>query len=182
MERAIVAALAEEGIAGARAAHRRGPDSPACGSSDRKIGSIGVHVSRGVTTHGFAVNVNNDLQPFEWVVPCGLRGRADDLARRARPAAPSRLACFRKRDGATRFAQAHGRAQRLVAPAALGSSARGTLDWREHEPRSALHVTRSRAKPGGMDGDACSAPSAPFREPQAAVAEGAGAGRPTYRG
>jgi lipoyl(octanoyl) transferase len=38
----------------------------------RKIGSIGVHVSRGVTTHGFAVNVNNDLQPFEWVVPCGI--------------------------------------------------------------------------------------------------------------
>jgi lipoyl(octanoyl) transferase len=40
----------------------------------RKIGSIGVHVDRGVTTHGFAVNVNNDLQPFEWVVPCGLEG------------------------------------------------------------------------------------------------------------
>jgi lipoyl(octanoyl) transferase len=38
----------------------------------RKIGSIGVHVSRGVTTHGLAVNVNNDLQPFEWVVPCGI--------------------------------------------------------------------------------------------------------------
>ncbi len=38
----------------------------------RKIGSIGVHISRGVTTHGFAVNVNNDLQPFEWVVPCGI--------------------------------------------------------------------------------------------------------------
>ena len=40
----------------------------------RKIGSIGVHVSRGVTTHGFAVNGNNDLQPFEWVVPCGIEG------------------------------------------------------------------------------------------------------------
>jgi len=40
----------------------------------RKIGSIGVHVSRGVTTHGLAVNVNNDLQPFEWVVPCGIEG------------------------------------------------------------------------------------------------------------
>jgi lipoyl(octanoyl) transferase len=40
----------------------------------RKIGSIGVHVRRGVTTHGFAVNVNNDLQPFEWIVPCGIEG------------------------------------------------------------------------------------------------------------
>jgi lipoyl(octanoyl) transferase len=38
----------------------------------RKIGSIGVHVSRGVTTHGLATNVNNDLQPFEWIVPCGI--------------------------------------------------------------------------------------------------------------
>ena len=31
-----------------------------------------MHVSRGVTTHGFAINVNNDLQPFEWIVPCGI--------------------------------------------------------------------------------------------------------------
>ncbi len=44
------------------------------GGRQRKIGSIGVHVSRGVTTHGLAVNVNNDLQPFEWIVPCGIEG------------------------------------------------------------------------------------------------------------
>jgi lipoyl(octanoyl) transferase len=42
-------------------------------AGERKIGSIGVHVNRGVTTHGFAVNVNNDLQPFEWIVPCGIQ-------------------------------------------------------------------------------------------------------------
>ena len=36
----------------------------------RKIGSIGIHIDRGVTTHGLAINVNNDLQPFEWIVPC----------------------------------------------------------------------------------------------------------------
>jgi lipoyl(octanoyl) transferase len=48
----------------------------------RKIGSIGVHVSRGVTTHGFAINVNNDLQPFEWIVPCGIEGcRVTSLGR-----------------------------------------------------------------------------------------------------
>ena len=29
-------------------------------------------MNRGVTTHGFAINVNNDLQPFEWIVPCGI--------------------------------------------------------------------------------------------------------------
>jgi lipoyl(octanoyl) transferase len=49
---------------------------------DRKIGSIGVHVSRGVTTHGFAINVNNDLQPFEWIVPCGIEAcRVTSLGR-----------------------------------------------------------------------------------------------------
>lgn len=47
---------------------------PSATGEPRKIGSIGVHVSRGVTTHGLAVNVNNDLQPFEWVVPCGIEG------------------------------------------------------------------------------------------------------------
>ena len=49
---------------------------PSAGGAARKIGSIGLHVSRGVTTHGLAVNVNNDLQPFEWVVPCGIEGVA----------------------------------------------------------------------------------------------------------
>jgi lipoyl(octanoyl) transferase len=47
------------------------PIGPSTGEA-RKIGSIGVHVSRGVTTHGLAINVNNDLQPFEWIVPCGI--------------------------------------------------------------------------------------------------------------
>jgi lipoate-protein ligase B len=50
--------------------------------ADRKIGSIGVHVNRGITTHGFAINVNNDLQPFEWIVPCGIEGcRVTSLCR-----------------------------------------------------------------------------------------------------
>ena len=33
-----------------------------------------MHVSRGVTTHGFTINVDCDLQPFEWIVPCGIEG------------------------------------------------------------------------------------------------------------
>src|SRR4051794_15508870 len=40
----------------------------------RKVGSIGVHVSRGITTHGFAINVNNDLQPSGWFGPGGIGG------------------------------------------------------------------------------------------------------------
>ncbi len=71
MEDAIVAALADEGIA-ARSRHDEGIDYTGVWVQDRKIASIGVHVSRGVTTHGFAVNVDNDLEPFSWVVACGL--------------------------------------------------------------------------------------------------------------
>src|SRR5213596_3643778 len=67
MEQAVIAALADEGI---EARVREGLTGIWAG--DAKIGSIGVHVNRGVTTHGFAVNVDNDLQPFEWIVPCGI--------------------------------------------------------------------------------------------------------------
>jgi lipoyl(octanoyl) transferase len=68
MESAIIATLADVGI-------EAGPIDGLTGvwtHEPRKIASIGVHVSRGVTTHGFAINVNNDLQPFEWIVPCGI--------------------------------------------------------------------------------------------------------------
>jgi lipoyl(octanoyl) transferase len=71
MEAAIVAALAEYGIQ-ARSRCDEGIDYTGVWVADRKIASIGVHVSRGVSTHGFAVNVINDLAPFTWIVPCGL--------------------------------------------------------------------------------------------------------------
>lgn len=73
MEAAIVAALAGEGI-DARSRCAEGPDYTGVWVQDRKIASIGVHVSRGVSTHGFAINVSNDLEPFDWIVPCGLSG------------------------------------------------------------------------------------------------------------
>src|SRR6202046_2187083 len=71
-ERGLVAALSDEGVVGARARPEDGPDYTGVWVDDRKIASIGVHVARGVTTHGFAVNVDNDLDPFSWVVACGL--------------------------------------------------------------------------------------------------------------
>jgi len=116
MESAIVAALAEEGV-DARGRVEDGADFTGVWVGERKIASLGVHVSRGVSTHGFAVNVENDLQPFEWVVPCGLEGvrmtsLTRELGRRAE------LRCFSRRM-AFRFAEAHGRRQRLVSLARL---------------------------------------------------------------
>jgi lipoyl(octanoyl) transferase len=73
MEAAIVAALADYGIQ-ARSRWEEGIDYTGVWVQDRKIASIGVHLSRGVSTHGFAVNVTNDLEPFSWIVPCGLDG------------------------------------------------------------------------------------------------------------
>ena len=78
MEAAIIASLADVGI-------EAGPIDGLTGvwtHEPRKIASIGLHVSRGITTHGFAINVNNDLQPFEWIVPCGIENcRMTSVAR-----------------------------------------------------------------------------------------------------
>ena len=71
LERALIAALSEEGI-DARARVDEGPAFTGVWVQERKIASIGVHLSRGVTTHGFALNVDNDMRPFDWVVACGL--------------------------------------------------------------------------------------------------------------
>jgi lipoyl(octanoyl) transferase len=91
MERVMIGALGDWGVAaqtidgltgvwtaGPRPDGSAGPGEEAA----RKIGSIGIHVNRGVTTHGFAINVNDDLQPFEWIVPCGIEAcRMSSLTR-----------------------------------------------------------------------------------------------------
>jgi lipoate-protein ligase B len=113
MEAAIVAALADEGIA----ADVRATPYTGVWAGERKIASIGVRVSGGVTTHGLAVNVDNDLQPFEWIVPCGIdHVRMTSVSRETGRA--NVLVCFRKRM-AYRFADAFGRRQRLVTPTRL---------------------------------------------------------------
>jgi len=112
MESALVAALTDEGI---EAEVREGLTGVWAGEA--KIGCIGVHVSRGVSTHGFGVNVDGDVRPFEWIRPCGL-----DYARMTsvlkETGRTGAMPCFRKRT-AWRFAQAFGRRQRLVSQATL---------------------------------------------------------------
>jgi len=84
----------------------------------RKIGSIGVHVSRGITTHGLSVNVSNDLQPFEWVVPCGIEGcQVSSLSREL--GSEQELAPFAD-TVAGRYAEVYERAPREASPAELG--------------------------------------------------------------
>jgi lipoyl(octanoyl) transferase len=128
MEAAIVAALAGEGIA-ARARAQEGPDYTGVWVGPRKIASIGVHVQRGVSTHGFAVNVHNDLEPFGWVIACGLPDVSmTSIEHEQRPAPGAELqadACAReldcfRRGMAHEFCVTHRRRQRLVSAAALG--------------------------------------------------------------
>jgi lipoyl(octanoyl) transferase len=78
MELVIIDSLARHGVVAGPVEGLTGVWTP----ERRKIASIGVHVNRCITTHGFAINVNNDLQPFEWIVPCGIdHCRMSSLAR-----------------------------------------------------------------------------------------------------
>jgi lipoyl(octanoyl) transferase len=117
LERALVQALADEEV-GARARPEEGPDFTGVWVEERKIASIGIHLSRGVTTHGFAVNVENDLQPFSWVVACGLDGVQMTSILKETGRAAGQMKCFRRR-AAWQVAQALGRRQRLVSAARL---------------------------------------------------------------
>ena len=113
LEDALVTALADEGVA-ARSRPREGHRYTGVWVEERKIASIGVHLSRGVSMHGFAVNVDNDLEPFSWIVPCGL----DEVQMTSLVAetgrASSGMKCFRRRVQ-WRVAEALGRRQRLVS-------------------------------------------------------------------
>jgi lipoate-protein ligase B len=117
MERAIITALGEAGVP-ARSRGAEGRDYTGVWVQDRKIASIGVHLSRGVSTHGFAVNVDNDLAPFGWVVACGLPDvRMTSIAAEG---GTDGVACFRKRMGHA-FSRAFERRQRLVTPGRIAS-------------------------------------------------------------
>jgi len=121
MEASLIDAIAQEGI-DARARTAEGPDYTGVWVQDRKIGSIGVHIRGGVSTHGFSLNVWNDLEMTGWIVACGLPdAAATSVERESRAAAgcEERMRCVRRRV-AHSFCSAHSRRQRLVSPRALG--------------------------------------------------------------
>jgi lipoyl(octanoyl) transferase len=74
LEEALVQTLAAFGLTGTRIEGLTGVWMPSSVSSPpRKIASIGVHISRWVTTHGYALNVDLDPAPFtDWITACGL--------------------------------------------------------------------------------------------------------------
>jgi lipoyl(octanoyl) transferase len=67
LEQILIEALAEFGVAAGRMQGATG-----VWVADAKIAAIGVHISRWVTSHGFALNVDTDLDYFQYIVPCGL--------------------------------------------------------------------------------------------------------------
>jgi len=76
MEEALVRTCANFGVMTQRICKRTGVWTLAGGTiPEKKIAAIGVHVSQGVTSHGFALNVTTDLRDFEWIVPCGITDR-----------------------------------------------------------------------------------------------------------
>ncbi|HEV2752454.1 MAG TPA: lipoyl(octanoyl) transferase LipB [Solirubrobacteraceae bacterium] len=145
LEVALVAALAEEGIE-ARSRVDDGPAFTGVWVAERKIASLGLHVARGVSTHGFAVNVQNDLQPFTYVVPCGLPGVAMTSIVKETGTGGDRLTCFRRRAGA-HVARAFGRRQRLLSAARLERALSGVAPPRaEAAPRGERPPRRGRSR------------------------------------
>jgi lipoyl(octanoyl) transferase len=70
LEEVMIRACAGEGVAAARV-----PGKTGAWVGEEKVGAIGVRIARWVTSHGFALNVGNDLSPFALIVPCGIADR-----------------------------------------------------------------------------------------------------------
>jgi lipoyl(octanoyl) transferase len=77
LEEVLIRACASYGIVTQRIPKRTGVWTLPGGSiAEKKIAAIGVHISRGITSHGFALNVTTDLRDFDLIVPCGISNRA----------------------------------------------------------------------------------------------------------
>jgi len=76
LEESLIRALGDFAVPAQRIAGRTGVWTIAGGSiPEKKIAAIGVHISRGITSHGFALNVTTDLHDFDLIVPCGISDR-----------------------------------------------------------------------------------------------------------
>jgi lipoyl(octanoyl) transferase len=71
LEEVVIRVLESYGLAGERI-----PGLTGVWLNDKKVAAIGIKVSRWVTMHGLALNINNDLSGFEQIVPCGIADRS----------------------------------------------------------------------------------------------------------
>jgi lipoyl(octanoyl) transferase len=77
LEEVLIRACASYGVVTERVPKRTGVWTVPGGSiPEKKIAAIGVHISRGITSHGFALNVTTDLRDFDLIVPCGISDRS----------------------------------------------------------------------------------------------------------
>ena len=76
LEEMIILTIAEYGLKGERSKGETGVWLDVGTPFARKICAIGIRSSRWVTMHGFALNVNTDLGYFDYIIPCGIRGKA----------------------------------------------------------------------------------------------------------
>ena len=77
LEEVLIRSARVFGVLAQRIPGRTGVWTLAGGSiQEKKLAAIGVHVSQGVTSHGFALNVTTDLRDFDWIVPCGITDRS----------------------------------------------------------------------------------------------------------
>jgi lipoyl(octanoyl) transferase len=91
LEEVLIRACADYGVLTQRAAGRAGVwTMPGGAVAEKKIAALGVHVARGVTTHGFALNVTTDLRRLRLIVPCGISDRGvTSMEAEVDPCAPS---------------------------------------------------------------------------------------------
>ena len=81
LEEVMIRVTADFGITAERVTGKTGiwvrgtSDSNVPGGAEEKLGAIGVHISRWITSHGFAYNASTDLRYFDLIVPCGITGR-----------------------------------------------------------------------------------------------------------
>ena len=72
IEECIIATIAKFGVVGSRIEGSTGVWI----EQQRKVCAIGIHCSRWITSHGFALNVNNNIREFEMIIPCGITDKA----------------------------------------------------------------------------------------------------------
>lgn len=133
------------GVYGVRAGRLAGLTGVWCGSSDQpqtpsktpppagKIGAIGIHVARGITSHGFAFNVTTDLRDFQLINPCGITDRPVTSLEREVPS-PTTLPTLEAiaHEAARQFG--HVFSQQILAVESLDALRSQNLPTKAHSP------------------------------------------------